>query len=426
MTFKPACPPSPFGIFAVLFSAMLCGAQDGAPPALRLVPHTIKLANGKSFSLNLPEEFDISVAVQGLKRVRFMTKAPDGRIFATDMYDQSDNSRGKVYILDGFDRKSGRFLHVTPYLRHLRNPNNLAFHADASGQQWLYLALTDKLTRTRFQTGETSPSSTPEVLATYPDYGLNYKYGGWHLTRTVQFGEGSNNHKLYVSVGSSCNECEEKEEIRATVSIMDPDGKNARIIGRGLRNAVALRWVNQTLYATNMGADHLGDDAPDDTLFALDKSPSVPGEVRNYGWPYCYFKNGKVLEDPSFPTSAKKIDCSVVAMPFATFAAHSSPLGLEYFDSSFADPALQDYFLVALHGSSKESLGRGYRVVRLKEGTGPEDFITGFRQNGVIYGRPCGILRVAPDAFLLSDDHSGVIYFIHRRSPHQGSSPAVK
>src|ERR1700733_11747115 len=88
MIFKPTF-PAVSGMFAALCSVMLCGAQDGAAASLRLIPHTIKLANGKSFSLNIPEGFDISVAAQGLRRVRFMTKAPDGRIFATDMYDQS-------------------------------------------------------------------------------------------------------------------------------------------------------------------------------------------------------------------------------------------------------------------------------------------------------------------------------------------------
>jgi glucose/arabinose dehydrogenase len=136
----------------------------------------------------------------------------------------------------------------------------------------MYLALTDKLVRYKFRNGEESPGNEPEVLATYPDYGLNYKYGGWHLTRTIVFGQGDNRDKLYVSVGSSCNACDEKEEIRATLSVMDADGKNARIIGLGLRNAVGLRVVEGALYLTNMGADHLGDDAPDDTMFVEDKS----------------------------------------------------------------------------------------------------------------------------------------------------------
>ncbi|MFZ0433359.1 MAG: hypothetical protein WAL86_11770, partial [Candidatus Acidiferrales bacterium] len=132
--------------------------------------------------------------------------------------------------------------------------------------------------------------------------------------------------------------------------------------------------------------------------------------------PYCYFVNGNVASDPKLGPSSKRIDCERVPAAFATFAAHSSPLGLEYFDDSSSDPALRDSFLVALHGASNASLGRGYRVVRVAKGSAPRDFITGFLRNGKIYGRPCGILRVGPDAFLLTDDHSGVIYYVHRKA----------
>src|SRR5678815_1724598 len=66
---------------------------------LQLTPHRISLANGKPFALNLPADFEIKIAAEGLKRVRFMAKAPDGRIFVTDMYRLADNKRGAVYIL---------------------------------------------------------------------------------------------------------------------------------------------------------------------------------------------------------------------------------------------------------------------------------------------------------------------------------------
>ena len=382
---------------------------------LTLLPHTITLANGQTFSLNLPEGFEISVAAEGLKRVRFMAKAPDGRIFVTDMHDLSDNSLGSIYILDGFDPKTGKIARVVPYLRRLRNPNSVAFDTDSNGANWLYLALTDKLERYRFHLGESFPSSKPEVLATYPDYGLSYKYGGWHLTRTIAFSDGGDSRHLYISVGSSCNACEEKEEIRASLSEMDPDGKHARILASGLRNAVGLRFVNGTLFVTNMGADHLGDDAPDETMFALDHDLLHSGKRLNYGWPYCYFRNGEISSDTKFASSAKKVDCTQVPAPFATFAAHSSPLGLEYFDSSTQNAALQNSFLVALHGSSKRRLRRGYRVVRIRQHSQPEDFITGFLENGVVHGRPCDILRVGADSFLLTDDYSGVIYYIHHQ-----------
>ena len=217
-------------------------AQPNAP-ALKLVPHQIKLANGKTFSLNLPQDFGISVAAEGLKRVRFMARSPDDRIFVTDMYNLADNKKGAVYILDEFNPATASFKKVTPYLTGLRNPNSIAFYRDQNGVDWFYLALTDHLLRIKYAPGDLAPSAKPEVLATFPDYGLSYKYGGWHLTRTIAIGD---NGKIYVSVGSSCNACEEKEDVRASVLEMDPDGGNQKHFARGLRNAVGLRWVERS------------------------------------------------------------------------------------------------------------------------------------------------------------------------------------
>jgi len=125
----------------------------GGPRGLKLEPHHIALANGKSFDLNLPEGFGISVAAQGLKRVRFMAKSPDGRIFVTDMYNLTDNSKGVVYILDEFNWSSETFQKVTPYLQGLRNPNSIAFYRDRNGVDWFYLALTDHLLRYKYIAG---------------------------------------------------------------------------------------------------------------------------------------------------------------------------------------------------------------------------------------------------------------------------------
>jgi glucose/arabinose dehydrogenase len=364
----------------------------------KLTPHHITLANGKSFALNIPEGFEIAVAVQGLKRVRFMARSPDNRIFVTDMYNLTDNRRGVVYILEQFDPVTLRFKKITKYLSGLRNPNSVTFYTDSYGTNWFYLALTDRLVRYRYEAGKDAPAGEPQVLATFPDYGLGYKYGGWHLTRTVLIG---GNGKLYVSVGSSCNACEEKEAVRASILEMDPDGKNQRYFARGLRNAVGLRWVNNRLYATNMGSDHLGDNRPADTFYAMQ-------DVAHYGWPYCYQTGPKVYFDPRFNPGGKKFDCGKVPAALVPFAAHSSPLGLEYFDNSF---------LVALHGSTKERLRRGYRVVRVSESRPgfAEDYITGFFDGVRINGRPADIFKFSENSFLLTDDYSGVVYYIYRK-----------
>lgn len=391
--------------------------QQTRTRGLKLLPHHISLANGKSFDLNLPEEFAISVAAQGLKRVRFMAKSPDNRIFVTDMYNLADNTKGVVYMLDEFDPASNGFRKVTPYLTALRNPNSIAFYTDRNGVDWFYLALTDRLLRYKYNAGENTPSAQPEVLASFPDYGLSYKYGGWHLTRTIAIGV---NGKIYLSVGSSCNACEEKEEVRASVLEMDPDGKNQRRFAYGLRNAVGLRWIKDKLLATNMGSDHLGDHKPADTMYTLK-------EGTNYGWPYCYQSGTARLEDPKFNRRGKKLNCRQVPVAFAAFDAHSSPLGFEFFDSLDMGPVpksgyggpLRDSYLVALHGSTKTSLKRGYRVVRLQAGRKPadppEDFINGFLAAGKVNGRPVDILSFGSDGFLLTDDHAGVVYYVYEK-----------
>jgi glucose/arabinose dehydrogenase len=108
----------------------------------------------------------------------------------------------------------------------------------------------------QYKAGDSKPSTPRTVIATFPDYGLSYKYGGWHLTRSISF----HNNKLYVSVGSSCNACIEKEEIRATIIEMDPDGGNQGYYARGLRNGVGLKWIINQLWVTNMGRDGIGPD----------------------------------------------------------------------------------------------------------------------------------------------------------------------
>src|SRR5918912_2496014 len=156
-----------FALLAVL-SYFVCA--DAAPPRLR--PQRVVLAGGRSFDLDLPEGYSISVAAQGLRRVRFMSQSPDGRVFVTDMYNLADNTRGAVYILEGFDPARKTFARVTTYLKGLRNPNSVAFYTDPAGASWLYLALTDRLVRYRYRAGDNAPTGAPQVLATFPDYGL--------------------------------------------------------------------------------------------------------------------------------------------------------------------------------------------------------------------------------------------------------------
>jgi glucose/arabinose dehydrogenase len=382
--------------------ALLALSISAIAQSLNLTPHKIPLKNGRAITLNAPEEFEIIPAAEGLKRVRFFAKAPDGRIFVTDMYNLTDNKRGAVYILDDWNASTGKFGKVTPYMTGLRNPNSVQFYRDADGQDCFYLAETDKLTRRRFTQGETRPTDAhPQVLATFPDYGLDYKYGGWHLTRTIAFG---GNGKLYVSVGSSCNSCVEKERVRASVIEMNPDGSEQREFARGLRNAVGLKWINDTLYASNQGSDHLGLQKPDETFYAL-------RDGGDYGWPYCHSSNGRIFADPKFK---RPQGCRAAGVPYAFLPSHSSALGFDYFGGNSPE-SIRESFLVSLHGSTDKSVGHGYKIVIMRKGQKLQDFITGFLAHGVVTGRPCDIMKLDANSFLFTDDNKGIVYLVRRK-----------
>jgi glucose/arabinose dehydrogenase len=374
-----------------MVSTMPAPATRASRAPTNLHGQEVVLRDGARFTLQIPSGMTLTPAAQGLGRARFMARSPDGRLFVPDMADLSDNRRGSVWVLDRCDPETGRFASVSRFLRGLRNPNSVGFYSDAEGRHWFYLALTDRLVRYAYAAGDAAPTGEPQTLATFPDYGLGYKHGGWHLTRTIAFG---GDGKLYVSVGSRCNACEEKEPVRACVLQMNPDGSGQRIFARGLRNAVGLRWLAGRLVATNMGADHLGNDRPAETLYALE-------DGKNYGWPYCYEFGGRSRADPEFNPHESRMSAAGVPRPLATFPAHSAPLGLESYDGDV---------VVALHGSSDKKLGRGYRICRVDADGTVEDFVTGFLEGEQVLGRPCDVMQWDDRTILFTDDHRGVLY----------------
>lgn len=362
----------------------------------------VRLAKDLSFTLKVPRGYHLAVAAEGLKRPRFFTRSPDGRIFLTDMYDRSDNRRGRILILENWNEQKKRFEKVTTFLDKLHNPNQVMF-LSIGGRDYLYVAETDKLSFFQYRAGDTVPSSAAKPIAYFPDYGLNYKYGGWHLTRSLA----SHDHKIYVSVGSSCNACIEKEELRAVVIEMDPDGRNQKIWARGLRNSVGIKWVGNELWASGMGRDGIGPDKPEDLFQNIRQ-----GEF--YGWPFYFQYNRKVYADASFKDSAR--NGFVKAPPPAPwgFKAHSAPLGFDYF-TNFSDTLLNNSFLVALHGSTSVWRQRGNAVVQLLRNGSYREVVTGFLQGKTEnrrYGRPCDVMQWKNNSFLISDDKNGVVYFV--------------
>ena len=373
---------------------------------LKLVKQEVRLKNKTAFSLLVPQGYRIAVAAEGLNRPRFFCVSPDGRLFITDMLDRSDNKKGKVLILEDWADSSKQFQKTTTYLSNLHNPNQVAFYI-RNGEYFLYVAETGKLSYYRYLPGELQPSGPPTIIARFPDYGLSYKYGGWQLTRSIAI----HHNKLYVTIGSSCDACIEKEEIRASLVEMDPDGSNLKYIARGLRNAVGIKWVKDELWVTNMGRDNRGPDKPEEQLMKI-----TPGSF--YGWPYYFQYRKQIITDPAFKDSLKPAWVKRPPISQWGIKAHSAPLGFTYF-SVFSDSLLNNSFITALHGSTSVWRQRGNAVVQMLPNGQYREIVSGFLQGKTEdkrFGRPCDVLQWDDRSFFISDDKNGVIYYVWKEN----------
>ncbi len=346
--------------------------------------------------LQTPYGFHIAVFAN-VNGPRLLTFTPGGVLLV------SESGQGKVVALPD-PKQTGKAERVVEVLTGLNEPHGIAFFEGK-----LYVAENDKVRRYDWDEANLRATS-PKKITDLPN-------GGGHSTRSLLFHSG----KMYVSAGSSCNVCIEKDPRRATVMEFNPDGSGQKIFAKGLRNAVGLA-VNPktaTVWVTVNGRDMLGDDLPPETIYDLGQ-----GDV-DAGWPYCY---GDRVPDSKF-TKPGDSRCQNVIEPKVQMQAHSAPLGLAFYEGTMFPPEYRNNMFVAFHGSWNRRVPTGYKVVRVKlddkgqpQG-GAEDFITGWLASGEskkgrwmpinipgTMGRPVGIVFSSDGTMYLSDDRAGVIY----------------
>lgn len=355
-----------------------------APTAIPLTAEPVPVEGVPGKSISLPPGFAISVFAEGLDGPRMMTLGPDGQVYV------AERGAGRIIRLPDEDQ-DGSADEVQVLAEGLDAPGSLAFYKDGS----LYVGETTRILRFP-ALEEQEDFDPPEVLIA----GLP---SGGHNTRTVLFSP--EYEDLFVSVGSSCNVCEEDDLRRATIMRYNPDGSEGRVYAEGLRNAVGLtiRPGTEELWATNNGRDFLGDDLPPETVYLVQ-------DGRHYGWPSCH--SGRII-DPEFgsPTSCQEIEAPTVEMQ-----AHSAPLGLEFYSGdAFPGEYTGDLF-VAFHGSWNRSQPVGYKIVRIPfdgETIGAvEDFAVGWLGGGR-WGRPVDVLTTSDGSLFVSDDSDGRIFRIY-------------
>jgi glucose/arabinose dehydrogenase len=325
--------------------------------------------------LRVPAGFAVSVFAPDLSGVRYLVLGPGNVVYA------SRPDAGVIVKLPDANH-DGVVDSAIVVARGMREPFGIAFRGDT-----MYVA--EMTSVKRFDPGATSPVTVVRRLPS-----------GGHSTRTVVFGPDG---KMYVSVGSSCNLCNESDSMRAAVLQFNPDGSGGRVFARGLRNSVGLAFHPTTgeLWATNNDRDNLGDDVPPERI-------NIVKDGRYYGWPQCYLPGTR---NPEYANA----DCSMVEPPAITFQAHSAPLGLAFYDGTLFPREYRGDVFVAYHGSWNRTVPTGAKVVRVRVNggrpVGVEDFIVGWqRPDGSRWGRPVGVLTAPDGALLVSDDMGGKIW----------------
>ncbi|HSF80734.1 MAG TPA: PQQ-dependent sugar dehydrogenase [Anaerolineales bacterium] len=338
----------------------------------------------------LPQGFGITLYADRIRSPRMLAIGPDGELYA------AERGAGRIIRLpdrDGDGQADG----VEVVADGLNGPSSLAFYQDGS----LYVAETTRILRFSERSAEGLFINPQVVVGDLPD--------GGHNTRTVLFSPDWS--RMFVSVGSSCNVCDESDPRRAAILRYNPDGSGMEIFSTGLRNAVGITFRPGTdeLWATNNGRDMLGDDLPPETI-------DLVHQGTDFGWPRCHAGR---ISDPDFGGADA---CDGVAPPVVEMQAHSAPLGLTFYTGEQFPPEYQGDLFVAFHGSWNRSVATGYKVVRIpmQDGSpGPvQDFATGWLgADGSSWGRPVDVITGKDGSLFVSDDGGRRIWRIFYTGP---------
>lgn len=382
--------------------------KEKPPPFLIKLLTTTKppppLPEGDLAPFTAPEGFTATIYSRDVPGARAMTRDPKGAMVVSLTKD------GKVVVLPDLDSdgKSDRTITV---LEGLAQPHGILVRCPDTGNASadqdacvLYVAETGAL-KTYAYDADTYRATYQETIATFPT-------GPGHFTRTLLMHP--DGERLLVSVGSSCNVCDESDERRASVQQLDLTTGEMTTFATGLRNSVFLTVnpVSGDVWATDNGRDVIGDDIPPDEINIIE-------EGADYGWPVCYGKN---VPDTDFE-SEKGSECTDSRPSHIDLQAHGAALGLAFVPEEGWPEAWRHDLLVALHGSWNRSTPIGYEVIRIDLDENGErtaspnpfsDFLTGFLPEGGneddAIGRPVGVMAEPGGVVYVSDDRAGAIY----------------
>lgn len=367
------------------------------------------LPPGDNAPLVVPTGFSAIIFSRDTPGARVMIKDPKGTLLV------SETTGGNVVALPDTNG-DGKADETKVVLSGLKQPHGMAIVCPSTGNASadqdacvLYVAETGELKSYAYD-ADTFTATYQKTLAPFP-------VGDGHFTRTLQIAPDGKH--LLISIGSSCNACNESSPLRASVQSLDLQTGDMVPFATGLRNStfMAIDPVQGKVWATENGRDILGDDIPPDEINILEQG-------KNYGWPICYGQN---IHDTDFDRNASEGNpCADKVPAWIDLQAHSAALGLAFVPEENWPADMRNDLLIAFHGSWNRSSPTGYKVVHIdldpntrRPIGAPKDFVTGFLPAGSkstkdAIGRPVGLLAESGGTLYVSDDRAGAIYKIVR------------
>jgi glucose/arabinose dehydrogenase len=346
--------------------------------------------NETGLPLKLPEGFSMSVFAKNTPGARVVLDVGDALIVSL-------TTAGKIVRLVDAD-KNGIAERVEELARGLNKPHGLALRTTGN-LRFVYVAELQQLSR--YELSAEGKLMNKTKLTSLPS-------GGRHFTRTILRKDVPSESDIYLSIGSSCDVCNEKDARHGTVQIWN--GSEMKPYAQGLRNAVFMTYgPDGKIWVTEMGRDFLGDELPPDEINVLEAE-------KNYGWPTCYGQN---IHDTQFDknTYIRNPCMEPFEMPSKIdLPAHSAPLGLAFIPADKGWPKeYEGNLLVAFHGSWNRSEPTGYKVRRfVLDANGnvvkDEDFISGWLDDAAVLGRPVDLKFDNNGTLFISDDRAGLVY----------------
>jgi glucose/arabinose dehydrogenase len=344
--------------------------------------------------------FEVSLFAENLDNPRHAYVLPNGDILVVEAArewpgraDRPEKSRNRITLFRDTN-KDGKPDVREVFLTGLNMPHGMVLVGN-----WFYVGNTDGVVRFPYRAGQTKIEGKGEKILDLP--------AGGHYTRNLIADR--TGRKIYIAVGSASNVDEEngweKDQRRAGILEINPDGSGMRIFATGLRNPVGMDWEPKTnvLWTVVNERDLLGDDLVPDYLTSVQ-------EGAFYGWPFSYFGQH---EDPR--KKGQRLDLVAKAIkPDYAVGSHVAALGLVFYRGNVFPRRYHGGAFIGMHGSWNRSKMVGYKVafVPFENGkpAGPmEDILTGFiadENKFEAYGRPVGVTEL-PDGSLLVADDSG-------------------